>query len=219
MEKDGRIGLHEYNPQHPVYTSMDMGGGADATAVIWWQVYNKEVHIIDAYETEVLHDETLVKFILAKPYVYAWHFIPHDGAKRDSDAISRIQKLRRLGLGNASLLRRIGVEDGIKLTSELIHKSSTTIHKPTTTLLVSRMKLYARKYNELTGDYLGPEHKTESHMCDALRYCATALDQKFNRDTLECLLDTPGQRKEVEYEPSFEPQSYFFGGDPSEWEW
>ena len=220
MEKDGRIGIHEYNPKYPVYTSMDMGGGADATAVCWWQVYNKSVHIIDFYETEVLHDESLVKFITSKPYVYAWHFIPHDGAKRDSDAISRIQKLRRMGLGNASLLRRIGVEDGIKLTAELLHKDSTTIHQPTTTQLVSRLKLYSRKYNELTGDYLGPEHKTESHAADSLRYCATALDQKFNRDTLECYLEVPSDKpKPVEYVPNDDPVSSFFGGSPNDWDW
>lgn len=179
MKEDGRIGLHPYNPDYPVYTSWDLGM-ADSTAVMFWQYYNKELHIIDAYETHDIGDASIVAFVKSKPYNYAWHFFPHDGAKRDSDAVSRIQKFRDMGLINSSLLTRTKVEMGINRVVDLLMDSRTTFHQPTTQFALDKLKLYKRKWNGLTGDYEGPDHTTESHISDALRYCAEAIDQAFD---------------------------------------
>lgn len=193
MEKNGRIGEHPYNPKQPVFTSWDLGGGADSTAIVWWQYYDKEVHFIDAYETHVIGDAALVKFVQAKKYNYAWHFIPHDGARRDSDATARIQKLRDLGLANASLLRRTSVEEGIKGVVEMLLEETTTINKPTMWWAAEKMKKYQRKFNPLTGDYEGPDHKTESHLNDAMRYAIEAILQKFDKVTGVCYMLTPDE--------------------------
>lgn len=200
MEKDGRIGTHPYNPDYPVYTSWDLGM-ADSTAVLFWQYYDKEFHIIDAYETHNIGDEPIIRFVQSKPYNYAWHFFPHDGAKRDSDAISRIQKIRGLGLTNASLLTRRSKEDGIKRTHELLSKKSTTIHKPLVYEAVEKLKKYSRKFNQLTGDYEGPDHKTESHTADSVRYAAEAVEQAFDETTGEFYYSGIGEEKTTRSEP------------------
>jgi len=89
----GRVGNYPYNPAHPVYVSYDLGL-SDSTACLFWQYENKKLNIIDAYETHDIGDTALIKFLQSKPYNYGWHFLPHDGAKRDdADAIARIQKL------------------------------------------------------------------------------------------------------------------------------
>lgn len=199
MEKDGRIGIHPYNNKYPVFTSWDLGGGADSTAIVWWQYYNKELHFIDAYETHVIGDAAIVRFVQSKPYNHAWHFIPHDGAKRDSDAVARIQKLRELGLVNASLLTRSSVEEGIKRVIEHLINEKTTINKPTMSWAVDKMKKYQRKFNPLTGDYEGPDHKTESHLNDSIRYAAEAIYQKFDKQTGECYL--MGGDNDKDYRP------------------
>lgn len=179
MRKSHRIGIHPYDKNYPVYTAWDLGM-SDSTALFFWQYYDKKCRIIDAYETHDVGDSGVVRFVQSKPYNYAWHFFPHDGAKRDSDAVTRIQKIRNLGLLNSSLLTRHNREDGIELVAELLLDKNTTFHKPTTDWAVEKLAKYSRKYNELTGDYEGHDHKTESHIADAIRYTAEAIRQCFS---------------------------------------
>jgi len=187
-KKSGRIGDYPYDARHPVYTSWDLGGGAGTTAILFWQYINSELKIIDQYETHDIGDEAIAKFVQSKPYNYGWNFWPHDGSKADSDIVSRIAKIRGHGLINTSLLTRKNKEDGINRTINLLRKETTTIHHPTCYPAIEKWKLYKRKYNEFTGDYEGPEHKTESHISDALRYCAEAIDQAFDPLTGKCYM-------------------------------
>lgn len=186
--KRGEIGLHPYDDHYPVYTVWDLGGGSDATAGVFWQYIDAKVNIIDCHETSVINDELLVQFINHKPYAgnYAWHFFPHDGAKRDSDGIKRIIKLNQLGLPNASLITRRRKEAGVVDAIELMNKPTTTMHRPHTEKLHEKLNLYQRKFNGHTGDYVGPDHTTASHYADAVRYLSDALLQFFKGG--RCLL-------------------------------
>lgn len=194
MEKNGRIGIHPYDKNYPVYTAWDLGM-SDSTAVTFFQYYKKDdkptPFIIDYYETTDLGNEGLVSFIQSKPYNYGWHFLPHDAGVRDSDAITRVEKMRDLGLTNSSMLRRIPVDDGINMAVTGLPDSY--MHEPMTTDLRRKLLLYKRKFNELTGDYLGPEHKSESHAADSVRYMFVALDQEFNKETCEMYLSQASQ--------------------------
>lgn len=188
MQADGRIGDNPHDARYPVYTSWDLGGGHGTTAILFWQYYDKKLHVIDQHETNDIGDESIAKFVLGKPYNYGWHFWPHDGARADSDIVSRIAKIRGHGLINTSLLVRKNKEAGINRTIGLLKKATTTIHQPTCRSAVEKWNLYQRKYNEFTGDYEGPEHKTESHIADALRYCAEAIDQSFDPADGKCYM-------------------------------
>jgi hypothetical protein len=193
----GRIGNFPYKPALPVYVSYDLGL-SDSTACLFWQYENKQLNIIDAYETHDIGDAALIKYLQAKPYNYGWHFLPHDGAKRDdAEAISRIQKWRNAGIVNASLLRKEGKEDGIRRAIALLASPTTTIHKPTTTEFIRKLALYKRKFNQFTGDYEGPEHKSESHYADAWRYVNASVEQGFRADGTP-YMTIPGQKKEPE---------------------
>lgn len=175
------IGLWPYNPKHPVFNVWDLGTD-DATAIIFWQYINKKVYIIDYYETNNIGYEPIINFSKTKPYVYKWHFIPHDGSVREqSDASTRIGKLQKLGLGNASLIKRESVGNGInRVIAEL---PATFINAPMTYELVRKVSLYQRKRNGLTGEYEGPIHDTTSHASDALRYLYAAIEQMFDKKT------------------------------------
>jgi hypothetical protein len=179
MKKNKQVGKHAHNPEYPVYTSWDLGM-ADSTALWFWQYYDKQVRIIDAYETHDVNDEAVIKYVLSKPYNYAHHFWPHDGSKRDSDAMQRVEKARKMGLLNVSLLQRKDREMGIKKTMDLLNSANTTIDEPMCGWAVEKLAKYQRKYNPYSGDYEGPDHKTESHIADAMRYTAEAIDQFFN---------------------------------------
>ena len=71
-------------------------------------------------------------------------------------------------------------EMGINKVLELLNKASTTIHEPVCGWAVEKLNLYKRKFNPYTGDYEGPDHSTESHIADALRYVAEAIEQFFH---------------------------------------
>lgn len=179
MKKSKQVGVHPYNPDYPVYTAWDLGM-ADSTALWFWQYHGKKVRIIDAYETHDVNDEAVIKFVTSKPYTYAGHFWPHDGTKRDSDATQRIEKAKKMGLANTFLLQRKNKEMGIKKALDILNMPTTTINEPLCSWAIEKLKLYKRKFNPYTGDYEGPDHSTESHIADALRYIAESIDQFFN---------------------------------------
>ena len=184
-EQVGLIGDHPYNPNYPVYTTWDLGGGGDSTAGVFWQYYSGKLNIIDAHETHVVNDELLVKYCNSLPYAgnYGWHFFPHDGSKRDSDGVQRISKMHSLGLPNASLLTRRGKEAGLNDAIQLMLKPMVSVHAPTCALdngLLDKLRLYKRKWNHYTGDYEGPDHNTASHYADAIRYMSDAVKQFFD---------------------------------------
>lgn len=194
MEKDGRIGIHPYNPAHPVYTARDIGT-SDSTAIVFFQYYlvagKAQVRIIDYYETHDIGRKAIIAAVAQKPYIIAWHFFPHDGSVRESDLISRLEKYREDGLTNCSLLRRESVDSGINQVVESF--KDTVINQGTTTSLIRKLYLYKRMFNPLTGDYMGPEHKSESHAADSVRYVFTAIEQEFNKTTCEMYLTNTSQ--------------------------
>lgn len=215
--KEQRIGNYPYNPAYPVYTSWDLGM-ADSTAILFWQYHDRQLHIIDAYETHSIGDEAVVRFVQSKPYNYGWHFFPHDGAKRDSDAITRIQKIRNMGLLNASLLRRTGIDMGINRAVDLLRSETTTFNEPTLNWVIEKWKKYQRKFNPLTGDYEGPDHKTESHTADSLRYCAEAIDQCFDPITGKFFFGQQAQVTTTDSEEMVTTNLYDEGDDYGDWQ-
>lgn len=184
-KREGYLGRFPYDPGFPVYTAWDLGT-ADSTAITFFQYIRKQPRIIDYYETHDIGYEPIIKFLSTKPYNMAWHFIPFDGNTREqSDATQRIYKLQDAGLTNSSLLIRESKEKGILEAVERL--ATTEINEGTTEDLIRKLLLYKRKFNGLTGDYEGPEHKTESHAADSVRYMFTAIRQEFDEKTGEFL--------------------------------
>jgi hypothetical protein len=182
IEEKGNIGHYPYNKKYPVYTAWDLGM-SDSTAVVFFQYYDNRPRIIDYFETHDIGLEKIVKFVINKPYNYKWHFWPHDGSVRDIEAVQRIEKLRDYGLLNSSLLTRESRETGIERVVKGLDK--TLFDVETTSELVRKLRIYRRKFNPLTGDYEGPDHKTESHAADCVRYMFVAIEQEFDEKTCQ----------------------------------
>jgi hypothetical protein len=205
--KGKHIGIHPYNVAHPVYTAWDLGTD-DATAIIFWQYIDKKVYIIDYYETNNIGYAPIIAFLKTKPYVYKWHFIPHDGSVREqSDASTRLIKLQTLGLGNASLVKRESVGTGInRVIDNLI---LAYVNEPTTQELLRKLALYQRKKNGLTGEYEGPVHDTNSHASDAIRYLYAAIEQMFDEKTGRFFYDDYSETTSYETDFSEEPEASY----------
>ena len=177
-DKDGTIGEYAHNPAYPVFTAWDLGR-ADTMVVGFFQYIKGKVRIIDMYETQNFGLDTIIPFLQSKPYTYGWHWLPHDGTVASlNDNVSRIAYLHSKGITNASTLKREGVSIGIGRVKDWLPK--ILINLPMTGELTRKIRLYKRKFNPQTGDYIGPDHKSESHIADMLRYMCSAIALYFN---------------------------------------
>lgn len=177
-DKDGTIGEYAHNPAYPVYTAWDLGK-SDSMVILFFQYYKGKIRIIDMYETNNFGLNSIIPVLQAKQYTYGWHFLPHDGTVASlNDNVSRIAYLHKNGIINASTLKREGVSIGIGRVKDYL--PATLINLGTTGSFNRKIRIYRRKFNPLTGDYQGPDHKSESHIADALRYLFTAIHYFWN---------------------------------------
>lgn len=194
-DKDGSIGEHPYNKAYPVYTAWDLGK-ADAMVVLFFQYFKGKPRIIDIIERNGSNIRAIAKELKTKPYVYAWHFLPHDGTVASlNDGVSRITTLHEEGITNVSTLKRQGLTIGIGYVEEWLKK--ILINVGTTGNFHRRLRLYKRKFNPETGNFAGADHKTQSHIADALRYMCAALTIFFNQKG-EFILSLDNDRTEYE---------------------
>lgn len=198
-DKNGTIGEFAYNKAYPVYTAWDLGK-ADAMVVLFFQYFKGRVRIIDIIEKNGSNMKAMAALIKEKPYVYAHHFLPHDGTVASTnDGITRLETLAGEGITNALTLKRQGVGVGIGYVEEwlpkiLINKGTTVTEKGA---FHRRLRLYKKKFNPETGNFAGADHKTQSHIADALRYLCTALHIFFNEKG-EFILSLDNERTEYD---------------------
>lgn len=192
-DNDGTIGEFHHNPAYPVYTAWDLGK-SDSMVILFFQYYKDKIRIIDMFETNNFGLNSIIPVLQSKPYNYGWHFLPHDGTVASlNDNVSRIAYLHSKGIVNASTLKREGVSIGIGRTKDYL--PDTLINVGTTGALARKIRMYKRKINPQTGDYIGPDHKSESHIADALRYLFNAVYHYWD-DKGEFILDPKNDQKE-----------------------
>jgi len=174
LREQTRICKVPYNPKLPVYTASDPG---DAVyALVYFQVYGKEVRIIDAEEFYSPSIEHIYTTITEKPYKYARHFLPFDATVSQlSTGMSIMTQLRNLGLQNVQALpQQKSKMDGIMMVKSAF--SSFWINETLEKIVVEPLSNYAPKYSDTRHDYSRePEHNWASHMSDTIRYMTIAL--------------------------------------------
>lgn len=172
-DEDGTMGEYPYNPAYPVYTAWDLGK-SDSMVVLFFQYFKGKVRLIDLYEVVGSSVKAVVPVLQAKPYNYGWHFLPHDGTVASTnDGVTRIETLHRAGYTNSSTLKREGVGLGIGRVEDGL--PGLLINLGTTGKFSEKIRVYKRKANPDTGNYMGPDHHSQSHIADALRYMFAAL--------------------------------------------
>ena len=81
-ELEKRITVVPWERSVSVETSWDLGID-DATAIWFWQIVGRELRVIDYYEVNNRALTDIAKDLLAKPYTYGTHYLPHDVAIRE----------------------------------------------------------------------------------------------------------------------------------------
>ena len=176
-EADKRIVGVPYEPTAQVWTAWDLGI-ADATAIWFAQVIGREVHLIDYYEASGVDLGHYVQEIMARPYIYAGHIVPHDvQAKELGTGKSRLEVLESLGLKNLTIAPMHRVEDGINAVRMFLPRCWFDRRK--TERGVDALKLYRSEWDD-KGKVLRPRpvHDWTSHCADSMRYLAMTLDKR-----------------------------------------
>ncbi len=191
-ERDKRITGVPYEPSAQVWTAWDLGI-RDATAIWFAQVVGREVRIIDCYEASGVDLGHYVRDIVARPYVYGGHIVPHDAqAKELGTGKSRLEVLQSLGLRNITVAPMHRIEDGINAVRVFVPRCWFDATKCARG--IDALKLYRAAVDDRMHDPAGrpvlrpqPVHDWTSHAADAFRYLAMTLDRRtttvanFNR--------------------------------------
>lgn len=168
---EGRIGKVPYDPALPVITAWDLGVG-DATAIWFFQRFQKEIRVIDYHEATGEGLQYYVKVLQNKPYVYEQHIMPHDIKVRElGTGKSRYEVAMALGIKPITVARQLPIDDGIQAVRTLLPQC--WFDKKKCEQGISALQDYHKEYDEVRKEYkLKPFHDWTSHASDAFRMFA-----------------------------------------------
>lgn len=207
IEKLGQLSDRvEYDPNFPVYTSWDLGFD-DATAIIFFQIGNGEIFIIDAYENnghgvkhylEVLAGRTIVieetnedgehlkwhygdiipEHAHRKDWYYETHYVPHDAMNKVMAAGGRSIVQQAWSLGvKMYCVPRTSVMNGIEAARGTIVRC--WINKTRCKDLVDALFNYCFEYDDDKQVFKSkPKHDWSSHFADAFEQMARMWREK-----------------------------------------
>ena len=189
-ESDGRITGVPYDPAALVWTAWDLGI-RDATAIWFAQMVGREIRIIDYYEASGVDLGHYARALMAKPYAYAGHIVPHDAqAKELGTGKSRLEVLAGLGLKGITLAPMHRIEDGINAVRVVIPRCWFEAKKCARGL--DALRLYRAEHDDKLGVLRPhPVHDWTSHAADAFRYLAMTLDRQTATSGFHRRIDYP----------------------------
>ena len=180
-----RICKVPYDNNLPVHTSWDIGF-RDDTAIIFFQLFGKEVRIIDYYSNSGMTVADYAKILQDKGYQYGDHYFPWDAKiKPMSSGKSTIDVARDYGI-IAKLTPSLSVLDGINQARLLFNRCWFDDEKAAD--LLNCLSSYRREYNDKNQTFrANPLHDWSSHGADSFRYACISIKKDIKRDEHEDL--------------------------------
>jgi len=172
-EDEGRIGNAIYDKTLKVHTAWDIGIG-DSTAIWFFQLYSKEIRIVDYYEANGVGLDHYASVLNDKSYLYGQHLLPHDiKVKELSTGESRVSVLNRLGI-NPIILPQARVDEGINVVRNTLDRC--WFDKAKCKEGLKALRHYRTEWDDKLRRFKPrPLHDWSSHGADAFRYLATGL--------------------------------------------
>jgi phage terminase large subunit len=192
LDDKGNIGAVPYDPSLPVNTAWDIGYN-DSTSIIFFQLLNHQINIIETYEDDNEALPHYIKYLQDKDYVYDTHYGPHDlDVTEFSNGKTRREVASALGV-RFRIAPRILLEDGIHAVKMLLPRCR--IDSDSCSDLLIALRHYHRKFNDKERIFKSkPVHDFSSHMMDALRVLATGLEEnKTDNKNLQRVADSSYQ--------------------------
>ncbi len=180
MIEDRRVRPVPYDPKLPVHTIWDLGWN-DQTTVIFAQRLFSEVRIIDYEEESFLRFDQWAKKLREKPYLYASHWLPHDGgnetqAAKGLSARDILEPLLRL---KPSLIARPASKE-VPIRAARMMFPRVYVDEVKCARLMLCLKRYRRGVPESTGEPGHPVHDEYSHGADAFGGLSMIVDKLEN---------------------------------------
>jgi hypothetical protein len=192
-EAEERIVNVPWISQIKVDTWWDLGIG-DSTAIWFVQVIDKEIHLIDYYETQGEGLEHYAKILQDKKYIYDRHIAPFDiKVKELTTGKTRLEVAKSLGI-DFSIAPQLSVDDGIQAVRSLLNQC--WFDKVKCKRGLDALKNYHKEYDEIRKDFKRkPEHDWSSHGADAFRYGAISFRRKIKKGQI------PSETKSEDFDP------------------
>ena len=176
-----------YDPRLPVFTHWDIWGAGwwDETAIWFYQIFWKEVRLIDYWEGTWYGMTEVCNTVVNPRYTsYDTHYFPHDIEVTElSTWVTRLQTVKEHIKWKCSVVPKLSISDGINAVRDMFPKCYFDENKCYTGL--SRLAWYRREYDEKNGMFRNkPKHDINSNGADAFRYLAVTY-RNMTKDKIE----------------------------------
>lgn len=179
-EQEDRITSVPYEPTVPVQTWWDIGYG-DATAIWFVQLIQRQIRVIDYYESSGVGAEHYVKVLQDKGYIYgdprrpnSGHLFPHDmSAGEWGTGRTRFEVMESLGV-RGTIVPKMDVDDGIQAVRAILPRCHFDGEKCQRG--IEALRQYRREWDDKLKNWKGrPLHDWASHAADGFRYGAVGM--------------------------------------------
>lgn len=166
--------LVPYDPWLDVFTVWDLGIN-DSTSIVFWQMFWKEIRVIDHYENNWEWLSHYVGILKEKPYRYWTMWLPHDAQARSLQTWKTVEeKMYEYGFNDVQIVPRLWVLDWINSVRAILPRCY--FDKEKTDRLWKCLKNYHKELDEKRQSFKWPEHDRSSHSSDAFRYLAVVVE-------------------------------------------
>lgn len=175
LVKDKRLVKDPYDPSLKTHVAMDLGMN-DTMVLVYYQVFRKEVRIIDETHSNGEPLSYYVDIMRSKKYNYGTVFVPHDAKVRElGTGKSRLDILKELGVRNIRVLPKQPVHTGIELVRKWLPHMWI---KDDLVYIKDTFKNYTKQWDDRLGRWRDqPLHNEWSNPADAIRYMCQSLPE------------------------------------------
>lgn len=178
LESEGRICAVPWEKSVQVDTAWDLGLD-DATAIWFFQQVGREVRVIDYYEINNQGLDETAKVLLAKPYTYGTHYLPHDIEVRELTT-GRSRKGVLEGLGLKAIRAGVAVDPVERISAVRMFLSKCVFDAVKCKRGIEVLKNYRRKWDDKRKSFRDrPLHDWSSHGADAFGEYALNVRKKI----------------------------------------
>jgi len=174
VRKQGKLVTGLYDNALDVHVAMDLGMN-DTFSVVFFQIgHDRSVRLIDEYHNSGEGLSHYVGQIYSRGYDIADVYVPHDAMQRDLNTnMTRVARLRELGVNNIRLLPRVGVAIGIERVRSIITSGKLWVDSEKCEYLDKAFRNYTKQWDSKLGQWKEkPLHNEWSNPADAIRYMA-----------------------------------------------
>ena len=163
-----------YDPWLDVFTVWDLGIN-DSTSIVFWQMFWKEIRVIDHYENNWEWLSHYVWVLRDKGYGYGTMRLPHDAQARSLQTWKTVEeKMYEYWFNDVQIVPRLWVLDWINSVRAILPRCY--FDKEKTDRLWKCLKNYHKELDEKRQSFKWPEHDRSSHSSDAFRYLAVVVE-------------------------------------------